>query len=104
VGKTYKLDDYRAECDIEPFVLDTGEMEIVIPAPTGESLLMIAETPISDGRRLLRLIAGDQFEPVWELVKKEQGTVLVKLLQDLGKHFMVATVSEAPGGSGASPS
>lgn len=100
---TYKLDQYRKECKVTPFVLDTGETQIVIQPPTGETLLTIAETPIFEGRRLLHLICGEQFDTVWDLVKDEPGGVLVNLLQDLGKHFMVASISEAPGGRVALP-
>lgn len=104
MAKIYKLDTYRSECDIEPFVLDAGDTQIVIQPPTGETLMQISETPIMEGRRLLQLIAGEQFDAVWDIVKNEQGGVLVRLLEDLGTHFMVAAISAAPGGPVALPS
>ena len=102
MATTYKLDQYRKECSITPFVLDTGETQIVIQPPTGEMLLVISETPIYEGRKLLKLICGEQYDVMWDLVKDEPGGVLVSLLQDLGRHFMVANIQAAPGGSVAS--
>lgn len=99
----YKLDEYRSECNIEPFILDTGETQIVIPAPTGETLLLISETPLMDARNLLTLITGDQAEVIWALFSKEQGTLLIRLLQDLSTHFKVTSIAEAPGGPVALP-
>lgn len=98
----YRLDVYRDESGIEPFILDTGETQIVIPPPTGEQMLEIAETNYYDGRTLLKRICGDQYDAVWEVMKDEQATVLMRLLKDLGKHFMVANVAEVPGGRVAS--
>ncbi|HEX5525169.1 MAG TPA: hypothetical protein VFX53_17120 [Pedococcus sp.] len=103
MAKIYKLDQYRAECNIEPFVLDTGETQIVIQAPTGETLFKIAETPTVYVQTLLKLITGDQFDAVWNLFRHEQGTVLVQFLKDIGAHFMVTSIAEAPGGSAALP-
>lgn len=102
-AKTYKLDQYRKEAKIGPFVLDTGDAQIVIQPPTGESMLEIAETSIYDGRTLLRRICRDQFDAVWDIVKDEPAAVLLALLNDLGKHFMVANIAEAPGGPVALP-
>lgn len=99
----YKLDEYRAELKIEPFVLDTGETQIVIQPPTGESLLEIADTSVYDGRNLLRRLCRDQFDAVWDVVKGEPAEVLLGLLKDLGNHFMVGTIAEAPGGPIALP-
>lgn len=100
---TYTLDMYRAESRIEPFVLDTGEETIVIDPPTGETLLVISETSLYEARTLLSLICGAQFDQVWAAVKDEPGNVLVGLLQDLGKHFMVTSIQAAPGGPVALP-
>lgn len=104
MATTYKLDNYRRECKIKPFVLDTGETQIVIQPPTGDTLLAISETSLYEGRKLLHFICGEQFDAVWELVKDEPGEVLVGLLQDFGKHFMIAQISVAPGGPVALPS
>lgn len=103
MATTYKLDQYRKECKIEPFVLDTGEQQIIIQPPTGESMLEISETSIYDGRLLLRRICRDQFDAVWDAVKDEPAPVLLALLKDLGQHFMVANIAEAPGGPVALP-
>ncbi len=97
-AKTYKLDEYRKEARIEPFVLDVGESQVVIQPPTGESMLEIAETSIYDGRTLLRKICRDQFDAVWDIVKDEPAGVLLALLKDMGQHFKVANIAEAPGG------
>lgn len=104
VASTYRLDQYRKECKITPFVLDLGETQIVIPPPTGDTVISISETPIYAGRVLLQLICGEQFDAVWDAIKDEPGGVLVGLLQDLGQHFMVAQISAAPGGPVALPS
>lgn len=98
----YRLDVYRDESGIEPFVLDTGDAQIEIQPPTGEQMLAIAETNYYDGRTLLKLICGDQHEAVWEVMKSEQATVLMRLLKDLSKHFKLANVAEVPGGHVAS--
>ncbi len=105
VAKTYKLDMYREEANgIDPFVLDTGEQQISIPPPTGEQLIQISETSVYDGKLLLSRICGDQFDAVWEVIRKEPAGVLLGLLRDLGQHFRVAHISAAPGGVDASPS
>lgn len=103
-GTIYKLDQYRAESKVTPFVLDTGGHTIVIPPPTGEAVLTIGETPSFETRRLFKLLCGDEFDIVWDAVKDEPASVLVALLNDMGKHFMVAEVSDVPGGFDASPS
>lgn len=100
---TYSLDRYRTEAHIVPFLLETDTDTIEIPPPTGETLLTIGETPIVQTRALFELLCGDQFDAVWAAVRHEPAGVLVGLLQDLGKHFMVMSVQEAPGGFGASP-
>ncbi len=100
---TYKLDQYRKEAKVEPFVLDVGEQQIIIQPPTGESMLEISETSIYDGRTLLKKICRDQFDAVWGAVKDEPAAVLLALLKDLGQHFMVANIAEAPGGRVALP-
>jgi hypothetical protein len=52
---------------------------------------------------LLTLLCGEQADAVWAAVRAEPAGVLVALLQDLGQHFMIMSVQEAPGGSDASP-
>lgn len=100
----YKLDTYRAESKVTPFVLDTGSHTIVIPPPTGETVLRIGETPTFETRVLFKLLCGTEFDMVWDAVKDEPAGVLVGLLNDMGRHFMVAAVSDVPGGFDASPS
>lgn len=102
-SKTYKLDQYRAECDIEPFVLDTGADQIVIAPPTGEVLLQIAEAGVYDVRKLMELLCRDQYEVVWAAVKDEDAGVVVNLMRDLVEHFMIGTLQGAPGGLVALP-
>jgi hypothetical protein len=104
VATTYKLDQYRKECRITPFVLDTGETQIVIAPPTGEAVLDLTEATIFEGRRVLMMMCGQQFEAVWDVVKDENGEVLVALLADLAGHFKIAQIQEAPGGRVALPS
>lgn len=101
--RTYALDTYRAESHIDPFVLDTDTERIVIPPPTGETLLTIGETPMTQARTLFMLLCGEQFDRVWEAVRHEPSGVLIALLQDMGSHFMIMGVQAAPGGFGASP-
>lgn len=100
---TYSLDRYRTEAHIAPFILETDTDRIEIPPPTGETLLTIGETPIVNTRTLFELLCGDEFNRVWDAVRHEPAGVLVGLLQDLGKHFMIMSVQEAPGGFDASP-
>lgn len=104
-AKTYRLDQYREEASgVQPFVLDIGEGEITVPPPTGEQLIQISETSVYDGKTLLKRICGSQFDAVWDAVRNEPAGVLLALLRDMGRHFNVANIAEAPGGPDASPS
>jgi hypothetical protein len=49
-------------------------------------------------------LCGAEFDDMWDAVKDEPASVLVGLLNDMGKHFMIAQVSDVPGGFDALPS
>jgi hypothetical protein len=103
---TYKLDQYIAEAEIEPFELDLGGDKgvVSIMAPTSEAMVAITETPLNQTRYIFELVCGEQqFEQVWEAVRFLPATVLQNILLDMLKHFkIIAQVSDIPGGSRAS--
>lgn len=102
--------------DVEPYVIDDVVPPISIPAPeTVEQQLALMEVfssdgkfRIADGRRILSIICGDQFEAVWALVRREKLAVLLEFIDDMSRHFAEQGALEdvgeadAPGGSGAS--
>jgi hypothetical protein len=101
---TYKLDQYRSESKVTPFVLVTDDATITVAPPTGETVVALGETPAWQTRALFKLLCGAEFDDMWDAVKDEPASVLVGLLNDMGKHFMIAQVSDVPGGFDALPS
>jgi hypothetical protein len=103
---TYKLDQYIAEADIDPFELDLGGDRgvVTITAPTSEAMVEITETPINQTSRIFELLCGeDQFDKVWEAVRYLPAIVLQSIILDMLKHFKIfAQVSDIQGGSRAS--
>jgi hypothetical protein len=104
---------------VEPYVIDDVEPPIVIhPPDDAESQLAAADLFNSDGsfqmkdaRRVVQLLCGDAYERVWELVRREHVSVLLALIDDMGRHFeaqaeaaSVEAARDFPGGSGASSS
>lgn len=99
---------------LEPYVLDDVDPPIIIEAPDdSERQLALAELfdsqggfEVRDARRILQLVCGDAFDRVWELVRHEHISVLVKLIDDMGSHFAKQSqldgAQEFPGGSVAS--
>lgn len=99
---------------IEPYVIDDVEPPITITAPDDvERQIGILEMlgpdgdqfQVSDARRVLELLCGEEFPRVWELVRKEHISVLMELIADMGEHFgpaLEAGMASAPGGSPAS--
>jgi hypothetical protein len=100
----YKLEQYRKEAEIQPFELEIEEGRVIsIPAPDGDTVLDLAEIPIHEPRRLLRLLLGDQYDEVLGIVGKDPSGVLPALTADILKHFKIGQLMNAPGGSRALP-
>lgn len=103
---TYKLDDYIAEADIEPFELDLGGDKgvVSIAAPTSEAMVEITETPLNETKHIFELVCGEEeFGKVWEAVRFLPATVLQNIMLDMLKHFkIIAQVRDISGGSRAS--
>lgn len=100
----YKLDKYRAEAKVEPFELDLGDgQSISIQPPTVEDVILIGETPLTDGRRVLQLMCGDQFEALWAAVADLPGSMITPLVVDMAKHFGISAMQATPGGFRALP-
>lgn len=95
MSKSYSFESYATEADArEPFRLDLSDGEqIVIPHPDVETTLLIEEAQFTRDR--LRLICGDQFERIMDLLKSKDGETLNRLVDDMAAHFKV-------GGSGNS--
>lgn len=97
--KTYKFDRYVSEAKAAPFVLEIGDGDLIeIPAPDGETVLRIEESRSS--RKTLRLLCGEQFDRVSDLVSVAPAGVLTSLVSDMVEHF--GLTPEPPGGSVAS--
>lgn len=118
VGGTFaRLRAKAAEDEqIEPYLIEDVDPPIEIAAPeTAEQQLELAALfdnegtfRVADAKRILSLICGDSFDAVWELFRREKVTVLIGLIQDMGRHFQeqgaIENVDEEdfPGGSPAS--
>lgn len=103
---TFKLDQYIAEAEVEPFELDLGGDKgvVSIAAPTSEAMVEITEVPMNQTRLIFELLCGeDQFDKVWEAVRYLPATVLQAIIMDMLKHFKIfSQVVDIPGGSRAS--
>lgn len=101
---------------IEPYVIEDVEPPIEIAAPeTAEQQLALAafftrsgEFNPADAKAILEVVCADQFDRVWELVRREKLPVLLAFIQDMGQWFeeqgALEDVDEddVPGGSQAS--
>lgn len=105
MGKVYKLDRYRSEANLDPYDLEVTEGDVIsIPPPNVETLIAIGETPVTDGRRMLQLLCGDQYDRIWAALSQEPGSVLVAIVKDMVRHFGVGPeVINTPGGLRALP-
>lgn len=103
---TFKLDQYIAEAEVEPFELDLGGDKgvVSISAPTSEAMVEITEIPMNQTRLIFELLCGeDQFDKVWEAVRYLPATVLQAIIMDMLRHFKIfAQVNDIPGNSRAS--
>lgn len=103
---TYKLDKYRAEANVAPFVLELSEGHLLsIPPPSAETMMAIGETPIHDGRRMLQLLCGEQHDELWAAVAWEPASMVTTIVTDMMKHFGIgaAALHDVRGGSRALP-
>lgn len=101
---TFKLDRYIADAQVDPYVLDCGDDgEITITYPTVETLMEITETPINQSRKIMRLLAGDQYDKIFSVIGSLPATVFEGMVVDMITHFKIGQVQMLPGGPGASP-
>jgi hypothetical protein len=95
---TYKLDKYIAEAEVEPFILEVDEeRSITITYPTGETLAQLTETPDHETRRIMKLLCGDQFEEMWDVISQLPASVLMEIGTEIVKHFRIGQVKNVPG-------
>ena len=80
----YSFDSYRKSA-LTPFVLELEDRTITIPVPDGETVLEIEEAGSS--RRRLELLCGEHFDEVFDLVRKEDPSVMLGLTEDMVEHF-----------------
>lgn len=101
--KKYRLDQYIQDATIPPFPLEVSDEEtILIKAPDGDTVLAVEEATSSRAR--LRLLCGEQFNRVLELIGKENFGVMTALVMDMMRHFGFDLTQVPAGGSGASSS
>lgn len=101
--KTYRFDQYVQDAAVEPFRLEISPDEtIVIEAPDGNAVLQLEE--VGSSRERLRLLCGEQFDRVVELIGNKPPAVLKRLSQDMARHFAVDPGQAPVGGTGASSS
>lgn len=94
-AKKYQLAVYRAKAKKAPFELIIDEDKtITIPPPSTDVILDVAEA--TSPREQLRLLAGDQYEPLMEVLGDEPGSILKPLLNDLTNHFDLGETSASP--------
>ena len=86
MSKTYRLADYRKQANRPPFPFELDdERTLEIQPPTTNATLEVMAT--NDVREQLKLLTGDQFDALLEVIGEEQGGVLKALLKDLTDHF-----------------
>jgi hypothetical protein len=93
--KTYKFDQYVEEARTDPFRLEANGSVIEISAPTSETMLKMDFT--TSPRTALRLLCGNVFEDVYELLAPQPASVLNRLLADMMGHFGADQVPPAAG-------
>lgn len=104
MAAVYKLERYRQEAEIPPFDLEIEEGRVIsVPAPDGDTVLDLAEVPIQEPRRMLKLLLGDQYEELIGIMGKDPSGVLPALTADMLKHFKIGQLMDAPGGPRALP-
>lgn len=104
MAKSYSLSKYRKEANISPFVLEVDDdTNIIIQPPDGDTMLELGNVQMHEGRRMLRLVCGDKFDEVMEVLGGEPAPILASVAMDMIKHFGLAEVQGIPGGSRALP-
>ena len=94
-AKKYQLAVYRRRAVKAPFELIIDEDKTVsIPPPSTDVLLDVAEA--TTPREQLRLLAGDQYDALMEVLGPEPGGILKPLLADLTAHFDLGETSASP--------
>jgi hypothetical protein len=84
--KRYRLADYRREATKPPFVLEIDEeRSLEIQAPDTNTILDVQAT--ADVRQQVKLLTGDKYAELMEVIGSEQGGVLKVLMRDLSEHF-----------------
>lgn len=100
MAKTYDFDSYLTEAIPTQFVLNVPEGEsIVIDPPDTDTLFLIDEAVTA--RETLKLLCGEQWDRVYELIRHRDPAVTSKLVGDVRKHFRID--QSPPGGGGALP-
>lgn len=94
-AKKYQLAVYRSKAMKKPFELIVDEdKSILIPPPSTDVILDVAEA--TTPREQLRLLAGDQYEPLMEVIGEESGSILKPLMTDLTEYFGLGETSASP--------
>ncbi|MCW2904929.1 MAG: hypothetical protein JWO67_7194 [Streptosporangiaceae bacterium] len=85
-AKSFALARYRAEAVHRPFelIIDADKSICIQPPKTADVIEMDASTPT---REVLRLLTGDQYEPLVEAIGDEDAGVLIAILKDMQEHF-----------------
>lgn len=84
--KRYRLADYRREANRPPFVLEIDEERTLeIPAPDTNTILDVQGAV--DVRQQVKLLTGDKYGELMDVIGGEQGGVLKQLMRDLSEHF-----------------
>jgi hypothetical protein len=99
----HRFDTYLEDAGIKPFDLEVSDDEVLsIPAPDSNTILLIEEA--ASTRERLRLLCGEHFERVMELIGGESPLVMRRLTQDMTQQFSIDPKRAPLGGSGASSS
>lgn len=86
MSKSYNLADYRRQANKPPFPFKIDDdRTIMIEPPDGDAVMAVMAT--DNVREQFRLLAGESFDEIIEIVGAEQGGVLKALLQDMSAHF-----------------
>ena len=84
--RNHSLARYRAEATKKPFefIID-AEKSMFFEQPDADTMLIIDQAANSE--EAMRLLTGDQFDALMEVIGKEPGGVLKLLSEDMQEHF-----------------
>ena len=86
--KKFQLSKYRKAAEKSPFVLEVDEeTSISVDPPRAKNIIKLSKIDEGDLEGQLKLIAGDAYDALMEVVADESFDVLEAILKDMMDHF-----------------